>query len=324
MLICSFCSEEGTFEDFEIDQKYGRGFWCESCDSFNYFSKVTEQHKFTLILEDKYGDKPSFITSPTKLRKQLSPLRYPGGKSKLIDYLYSHLQKEKTDLLVSPFTGGGSFELAMLDAGIVNRLHLNDLDYGVYSLWWTILHAPYALTEKIKGRTPTHEEFYRAQKIINTNFYGVNSIDAAWATLIVNRLAYSGIAKANPLGGRKGSQQALLSRWNPSQLIQRLEHIHSFSDKITVTQEKATDLIEEAYWKDDCTIFIDPPYVAKGKALYNCFYTREDHIELCVLLDSLFKGMPGADLILTYDYSTWIEKLYSFPEIQVIGRSYSI
>lgn len=321
MKICHFCSEAFHEEFDQVEE----GFWCDSCDGFTYFDTEAEKHKFTLILEDKSPDKKELLKRPDiKLKKQLSPFRFPGGKSKLIDYLYQHLRKSKSRKLVSPFTGGGSFELAMLDAKVIDSLHLNDLDYGVYSLWWTILHMPYTLIDRIRLEKPTHKDYFAAQALIKSDYQGVNPVVAAWATLLVNRLAYSGIAKANPLGGRHGTSKALLARWNPLALIKRIEHIHSMADRITITQDNAVDLIQESYWHDDATIFIDPPYVAKGKDLYNCFYTIEDHIELCVLLDLLHQGMPGADIVLTYDNDKWLEKLYEYPDKLVIGRGYSI
>jgi DNA adenine methylase len=284
MLVCRFCSEVGDHDDFELDRANGRGFWCESCDGFTYFDEDALK-QFTLILEDKTGQKPSVNTPPIKLRKQLSPFRFPGGKSSVIDFLYNHLQKGKTKTLYSPFTGGGSFEFAMLDADVVERLHINDLDFGVYSVWWVMLHAPYALIDRIQSIKPTHKDYFQAQAVIKSDYYGVNAIEAAWATFLVNRLSYSGIAKANPLGGKGGTQKALLARWNPKGLISRIEHIHSLSERITVSQEDAVEFIQEAYWDDDSTLFIDPPYIAAGKALYNHYYNEKDHLDLCILLD---------------------------------------
>lgn len=46
---------------------------------------------------------------------------------------------------------------------------------------------------------------------------------------------------------------------------------------------------------------IDPPYVKKGQALYHHYYTERNHTKLVFLLNELFKGMPGADIIVTYD-----------------------
>lgn len=325
MISCQFCGEKGTVKDdsFERDIN-GKGVWCVACDGFTYISKEEVRHRFTLILEDKGASITKVMVPDVRLSKRLSPYRYPGGKTKIIDYLYSHLQQTKSKKLVSPFTGGGSFELAMLEAGLVEQLHLNDFDTGVYSLWWVIKHMPYALVDRIKSNFPTHKDYFKAQRIIELDYQDVDAVDAAWASLLVNRLAYSGIVKANPLGGKNGTKEKLLSRWNPNELIKRIEKVHALSDRIEITQENAVELIEEAYWDDEATIFVDPPYVEKGKKLYHCYYKKEDHIELSVTLDSLYFGCPGADIVVTYDFNKWLDELYEYPERSIIGRVYSI
>lgn len=323
MFTCQFCGMTGSEEeDFQID-RYNRGYWCECCDGYTYLEENSIKHRFTLILEDKNIEKLVFPPTSKKLSKRLSPYRFPGGKSKIIDYLYSHLEKVKTKKLISPFTGGGSFELSMLEAGVVEELHLNDLDTGVFSLWWMIKHMPYVLIERLNSLIPNHRDYYFAQTIIKSDYRGVDMVDAAWASLLVNRLAYSGIFKANPLGGKYGSKQQLLSRWNPTELIRRIKTIHEMSGKIEITQETAIELIEEAYWDNQSTIFIDPPYVNKGKDLYHCYFKENDHRELAFLLDSLYHGCPGADILVTYDYSKWLEDIYEYPKKEVVGRIYS-
>jgi len=319
-LTCQFCGNT-DLEDIQID-KYDRGFWCEVCDGFTYFSHVKNRHHFVLILEKNHIQQPK-VKGPIRFNKRLSPFRYPGGKSKIIDYLYLHLKNLNAKKLVSPFTGGGSFELAMLDAGIVEHLHLNDLDTGIFSFWWVVKYMPFALIERLRSITPSHDDFFKAQEIIKNDYINVDIVDAAWASLLVNRLAYSGIAKANPLGGKNGSKKALLSRWNPVELEKRIKRIHELSDRITVTQENALELIEEEYWDEEATIFIDPPYVDKGKDLYHCYYTRRDHIDLACLLDSLHHGCPGANIIVTYDFNKWIDNLYDYPQREIISRTYS-
>jgi DNA adenine methylase len=268
------------------------------------------------------GEK-TLVKATRSFHKRLLPFRFPGGKSKVIDYLYSRLRQSKSKMLISPFTVGGSFELAMLDAGAVQELHLNDWDTGIFSFWWVVKHMPYALIERLQSIEPSHQDFFQAQAIIKSDYQGVDMVDAAWSVLLVNRLAYSGIVKANPLGGRNGSKETLLSRWNPRELIKRITHIHQISDRIHVTQENAIELIEDAYWNEEATIFIDPPYFVKGKDLYHCYYTKEDHVALSCLLDSLYHGCPGADLVVTYDYHPWIEQQYHYPEMERIYRIYS-
>jgi len=258
------------------------------------------------------------------LKKQLSPLRYPGGKSKLIDYIYSKLNDNKLDTFIEPFCGGASVSLALLDAKVVKNIVLNDLDFGIYSLFYIIKNYPYDIISKLIGYVPVHEDYYVSQEIIKSNYKDCDIIKAAWNLLINNRLAYSGIYKANPLGGKNGDRNSLLQRWNPNSLIKRILHIHSMSSKIEILNIDATKLIEDAYWNESSTIFIDPPYFAKGKDLYNNYYRKKDHVMLNVLLDSLFQGMPGADIILTYDNNKYIKKLYLYPEVEEISRVYSI
>ncbi len=182
---------------------------------------------------------------------------------------------------------------------------------------------PYEVIHRLKTEKPTHKDYFKAQTLIKNDYMGANALQAAWASLLVNRLAYSGISKANPLGGRSGTRSNLLSRWNPTDLIQKIERIHSMSDRIDISNLNATELIEETYWDSEATLFIDPPYVQKGKDLYHCFYQKEDHIELCTLLDSLHHGMPGADIIVTYDYVEWLNQLYEYPHKEIAGRFYS-
>ncbi|MCK9470697.1 MAG: DNA adenine methylase [Bacilli bacterium] len=322
-MICQFCGTE-DMEYFQIDS-YNKGFWCEDCDGYNYIGYNREERdKFILILENKSNKETTAFTSDISFKKQLSPLRYPGGKSKLIDYISTKLDASKLDIFVEPFCGGGSVSLSLLDAGVIKELILNDLDYGVYSLFYTIKYEPYKLINKIKDSQPTHNDYFNAQRIIKSNYNDCGIFDAAWSLLIVNRLAYSGIYKANPLGGKNGSIDELLNRWSPKALIKRILHIHSMSDKITVLSIDACELIEEMYWNDKATIFIDPPYFRKGKDLYNCYYTKEDHIRLNILLDNLYQGMPGANMIVTYDDDKYIKDLYLYPHIEKIGRVYSI
>ncbi len=135
----------------------------------------------------------------------------------------------------------------------------------------------YALIERLESTAPTHEQYFEAQKLIKSDYIGADLVEAAWASLLVNRLAYSGMYKANPLGGKKGTIKSLLSRWNPNDLIDRIKYLHLLADRITVTQEDTLKLIEEEYWEDDI-LFIDPPYYEKGKKLYHCYYNEQDHI----------------------------------------------
>ncbi len=320
-LVCRFCFEEFEFHEAEID-RYGRGFWCQ-CDGFTYIDEGEGIHRFTLLLEDKQRTSTPAPRVNLKFQKQLSLLRYPGGKSKFIPHLYLKLQSNKTETMSSSYCGGASAEFAFLQAGVIKHLRLNDLDFGIYALWWVVQHMPDELVYRIRHYQPTHKSFFQAQSIVKSDYNGCTIMDAAWNTLIVNRLAFSGIYKANPLGGRQGTVQDLTSRWNPKALIKRIYTIHALGDRYTVSNLDACEFIEEEYWRDNCTLFIDPPFYEQGKNLYRCYYDEEQHFELKELLESLYHGMPGADIILCCDNAPFIEQLYFYPEIEKVGRVYS-
>lgn len=324
LLKCQFCGYLADIEEFDLDN-LKQGYWCNVCDGYSYFSnKNSQKHKFTLILEGKSNVGNINVKPSLRLNKRLSPLRYPGGKSKLSDYLYSKLQESKTDIFVEAFAGGASVGLSLLNAGVIKHLVVNDLDFGIYSLFYTIKESPNLLINKLKKYTPTHEDYFKFQETILTNYRNKDLLEAAWCLLVVNRLAFSGICRANPIGGKNGSLHDFTQRWNPDELIKRILKINQMKDNMTVLNIDACELIEEMYWYPSTTILVDPPYYKKGKQLYNFYYRDEDHIKLSLLLDCLYQGCPGADIILTYDNDKFIERLYQYPDIENISRRYSI
>lgn len=313
---CSFCGfHSDDPEDFEMDEVHHKGYWCPHCDGFTYNEKSTPEHSFRLLYEvpkkeDGSSKKPSFPT-------QVSPLRYPGGKSRLVGQILQRCNPEKMESFAEPFAGGASVGLSFLLAGKVQELYLNDLDFGIYSLFEVIKSFPWILLDRIDQFSPCKKEYIKAQEQLKNGYDGMDMVDAAWNLLIVKRLAYSGIAKANCM-----SEPA--ARWNRNTLRKKILAIHGKSEHLHVTCMDACAMIEEMYWKDRTTIFIDPPYHKKGKDLYLKYYQNADHEKLAFLLDELYKGMPGADLILTYDNSQFIRSLYHFPFEEEIGRKYCI
>lgn len=319
MIKCRFCGfESETMDDFEPDEQLHKGFWCPYCDGFTYFEDQLEDHRFVLLLESASesprdsvrNQKPGFGT-------QVSPLRYPGGKSKMVGQILAKCNPEHMVHFIEPFAGGASVGLSLLIAGRIQELHLNDADFGIYSLFYTIKYFPQILIQRIKSFNPSVKAFNRAKNEVTGGYNGLDTTEAAWYTLIVNRLAYSGIPKANCMSNPA-------ARWNADSLIKRIKNIHEYADHIHVSNQDACAYIEEMYWMDHATIFIDPPYFVKGKMLYNLYYTAEDHKELSFLLDNLYKGMPGADMIVTYDYCREVEDLYYYPETEIVGRKYCI
>lgn len=324
-LTCQWCGEHGPAEEFDLDEQNHEGFWCPSCDGFTYYDDSKNHlRRILLILEQSNGSTSADVPR-TKLRKRLSPLRYPGGKSKLIDYLASQFKRESLETFVEVFAGGASVGLALLDAGLTKQLVINDVDPGIYAFWNQVVNNPEPLLRRLSGDAPTLSEFRFMKSVLNDPPKWHRQEELAWATLICNRLSYSGISKANAMGGANGSANQLLARWNPAALQKRIRHIHERADRITVSCVDAVELLENsAYWDEKSTCFIDPPYVMKGKALYRRWYEEEDHEQLAFIIQSLYQGMPGADLVITYDDCPLIREIYPYADVVTIGRRYSV
>ncbi len=66
-----------------------------------------------------------------------TPLRYPGGKTKLYSKLLEFLHKDSNNNIsyAEPFAGGCGAGLKMLIKGDINKLYINDYDKKIYAFW---------------------------------------------------------------------------------------------------------------------------------------------------------------------------------------------
>jgi DNA adenine methylase len=103
-----------------------------------------------------------------------SPLRYAGGKSLAVG-LIMELVPDDIERLVSPFLGGGSFEIAC-----AKELGLPVIAYDIFDLlinYWDVqLRHPQELYERLKRFNPTREEYKRIRKILKLHWDGKERI----------------------------------------------------------------------------------------------------------------------------------------------------
>ena len=71
-----------------------------------------------------------------------SPLRYPGGKSKIAPFVSLIIEKANIGecTYIEPFAGGAGVALALLFDGVVSNVVINDYDKAIYSMWKAILN----------------------------------------------------------------------------------------------------------------------------------------------------------------------------------------
>lgn len=69
------------------------------------------------------------------MNKFVSPLRYPGGKLKVVNYIKRLM--EENDLCggtyIEPYAGGASVALSLLLSKYAKRIKINDIDRSIYA-----------------------------------------------------------------------------------------------------------------------------------------------------------------------------------------------
>jgi DNA adenine methylase len=74
---------------------------------------------------------------PPRCLVHFTPLRYPGGKAKLSEYIKEIIRANKLydGEYVEPYAGGAGIGLELLFQEYVTKIHINDLSQPVYSFW---------------------------------------------------------------------------------------------------------------------------------------------------------------------------------------------
>ncbi len=254
--------------------------------------------------------------------KTSTPLRYPGGKAKLINYTTSLLNNN--NLLgctyVEPFAGGAGLAIQLLLDGVVNRLILNDKDRSVYALWYSILNNSEELIALISEREITITE-WNIQKDIQNNNDLVDLITLGFSTLFLNRTNRSGILKAGPIGGKRQTGNYKLDcRFNKEDIINRIRVIAAESHRIQFHNLDAVDFIENIInpLQEQVFIFFDPPYHIQGPGLYMNHFKDDDHLTLSNVISRVTHPW-----IVTYDNTELIKSLYINFNVTTYSLNYS-
>jgi DNA adenine methylase len=208
------------------------------------------------------------------LNRYPSPLRYPGGKGKIANYI--KLVFIENDLsgydYVEPYAGGASVALSLLYEDFVTNIQINDVNRSVFAFWDAAVNRADAFCSRISRTSATTEEWHR-QKAVQTAS-SPDPDDLAFSTFFLNRTNRSGIiARGGMIGGLdQTGQWRLDARYNKAELCKRIEKISRFRSRITVTRLDAAELIRRVNRSGNQRVFLylDPPYYVKGEGLYDC------------------------------------------------------
>lgn len=242
----------------------------------------------------------------------MSVLRYPGGKTRAVKGFKREIDERgyDTSTIISPFFGGGSFELHMRNKH-GSKIVANDKFEPLANFWsCTKEHREELVKEVEKLKPLSKARFLEIRKeLLDTK---IDKITRAAYYFAVNRSSFSGSTCS---GGF--SKQAENKRFNGN-AIGRLAKIDL--DGVEVS---CLDFVEFLEKQDDETfIYLDPPYnLVKQSKLYGNngdLHDKFDHEGLRKVLDKKKNWM------LCYNDCEYVRELYKEYEIVEVSWSYGM
>ena len=244
----------------------------------------------------------------------ISPLRYPGGKTRACKILEIIILKyfdcNSFDTLISPFFGGGSFEFHWQN-NHKYKLIVNDKFQPLYNFWYQVKTNKNLLCNKLnETNSVSKNDFcnYR-QNILQNN----NLLDQAKQYFIINRCSFSG---ATLSGGF--SEEASKKRYTKSS-IDRIKKLNL--DHMKIFNLDFCDFINNEL-TNNSLIFLDPPYYLNDKSkLYGNngdLHENFDHKKLYDILKT------KSNWILTYNNCQYIRNLYNKYKIIDVNWNYGM
>lgn len=217
-----------------------------------------------------------------------SPLRYPGGKSRLLPFARAWIDAYAPGgLLVEPFAGGASIGVMAAVEGRSARVLLGDADPELAAFWSTVV-------DPVAGERFA-DWIERVEPLAWLDAHprpgpGVREPRerTAGRLLLENRIAYGGIRHR---AGRVGNR---LARWYPGTLAGRVRTICR-SGRASAHESDGLRLLAAF----PCSpAYVDPPYTASaGSAGHRLYGVRDvDHVRLAGVLAG-----REAPLLVSYD-----------------------
>lgn len=250
---------------------------------------IVNEENFSKSISENLFELSSNPTENIELNYSIrSPLRYPGGKTRGIEFITRFFPKN-LDKLLSPFFGGGSIELYTASQG--TKVYGYDVFSPLVEFWQFLITKPKQLANEVEKYFPLpKDKFYelqRTQVLFNTK------LERAAVFYVLNRSSFSGAT----LSGGMSPEHPRFTRTS----IERLREFYNPNLNI----EKA-DFHESLIKHPYIFAYLDPPYLIKSP-LYGKkgdAHKDFDHEGLSKLL------MKREHWILSYNDCIEIRKLY--------------
>uniref|UniRef100_A0A6C0CGW2 site-specific DNA-methyltransferase (adenine-specific) n=1 Tax=viral metagenome TaxID=1070528 RepID=A0A6C0CGW2_9ZZZZ len=253
------------------------------------------------------------------MTNNVSPLRYPGGKTracKIIDgILNDNFDLRNFDTLVSPFFGGCSFEFYFQNK-YNYKLIVNDKFKPLFNFWKQIKKNKEELCDELDKIPIVSKELFTDYRktIITLNDNEETSLQQAIQYFIINRCSFSGSTLS---GGF--SQEASAKRYTPSS-INKIRSL-DFSN-IEIFNYDFEEFINIYGDQEKSLLFLDPPYyLEKQSKLYGNNGDMHENFNHNQLYDLI---KTKKNWLITYNNCDYIRDLYKDYKILEVDWKYGM
>jgi DNA adenine methylase len=264
--------------------------------------------------------------------KNVSPLRYPGGKTRackpLDIILNDHFDIKSFNKLISPFFGGGSFEF-YIQNNYGLEIIANDKFKPLYNFWNTCKNDNDELcTNLYKNIDNVDKDTFTdlREKIMTEE----DNLQQSVMYFIINRCSFSGATLSGGFSlesSKKRFTNSSIDRINQLNLTGFTIYNCDFEEFINKSTNKNND--------ENSLLFLDPPYYLEKKSklygnngdmhegfdhdkLYECLLTKKNWLMTynnCDYIKNLYKKFK----IIETNWSYGMNKSKESSEIVIIG-----
>ncbi len=271
-----------------------------------------------------YGRNLEVNREAIRMLYRFSPLRYPGGKGKLAEYIQAiFIENNLNDgHYVEPYAGGAGIALALLFMENASHIHINDLNTGVYAFWFSILNDTENFFRKLHDTEVTVDQWFKQRQVLR-NLQDHSKTEIGFATFFLNRTNRSGIINAGMIGGNgQTGNWKIDARYNKKDLLERIERIVDFKNRISVYNMDACQFIKEIQpnLPKKTLIYFDPPYYKKGSGLYENHYESDDHSQIGKFIQTQVRR----PWVVSYDNVEPIRNIYKYRRQKIYNIGYSV
>ena len=220
-------------------------------------------------IEDEIFDdtsEESIMNNITQLSKIKSPLKWAGGKSRILNNIFTYVPKDTTRL-IEPFFGGGSVGLNINCPEII----INDSNEILMNFWESIQSNSDKFIEEVSkifiGENNTSSKFYELRTEFNST---TDTFRKSVLFLYLNKHCFNGLCRFNSKGEFNVPFGKYKSINAPIDEIKNVSKRIIFYTLLNKDFRHVFELVEEG-----TVVYCDPPYVPLSKTANFSDYGKE-------------------------------------------------